>query len=267
MSDLATSRSWFLAQVEPALREYWGYGFDDVPGDGVRVVPIRTAHSPLAIRYGGGALLLAEPGWHAAWERLAATLSLEQLFSILGVYELARTTLPDGYSTFGPVWAFLASARTFRPVASDDRVEVLDEAALRPLPDAVYWHCSVDSALQGFAIRHKGRIAALATVWRTPEGFWEIGVDVLPAGQSRGQGRAVVSAATAWILERAPVAYYTTGAFNVPSNRTALSLGYTHLWTIIKRLSGPFVVPPGPLGRPLPHITPTPYWRDYPADA
>ena len=108
-----------------------------------------------------------------------------------------------------------------------------------------------------------GRITALATVWQTPDALWEIGVDVLPASQGQGWGRATVSAATAWILARAPVAYYTTGAFNVPSCRTARSLGFRHVWSFIRRLHGPFVVPPGPLGRPLPDVVPRPYWREY----
>ena len=48
-------------------------------------------------------------------------------------------------------------------------------------------------------------------MWQTPDALWEIGVDVLPASQGQGWGRVTVSTATAWILARAPVAYYTTG--------------------------------------------------------
>jgi GNAT superfamily N-acetyltransferase len=241
----------------------WGYALAELPSTGLKVALARRPGSPLAVRTGDGGLLLAEPQWRSAWQDLAATLSVEQLFSIFGVFELARTTLPDGVSPFGPVWCFLADAHSFRPV-NGGTVEELDQDALRPLAPATYWHCSLESATRGFAIRHEGKLIALATVWRTPETLWEVGVDVLPAGQGRGWGRAVVSAATAWILARAPVAYYTTGAFNVPSGRTAHSLGYRHVCSVIKRRPGPFVVPPGPLGTPLPGVVPQPYWKDYP---
>ena len=79
------------------------------------------------------------------------------------------------------------------------------------------------------------------------------------------KGRAVVSAAAEWILSHAPLVLYTTGAFNIPSTRTAHSLGLRHLWTTIKRVPPPFVVPPGPIGSPHPDVVHAiAYWKDYP---
>ena len=46
--------------------------------------------------------------------------------------------------------------------------------------------------------------------------------------------------------------------------RTARSLGFHHVWSFIRRVDGPFKIPPGPIGRPLPDVIPQPYWRDYP---
>jgi hypothetical protein len=258
-------RARLLAAAAPALAGFWGYALDAVPDSGLAVLPRRAPEGPLAVRVGDGALLLAEPGWQAAWERLARDLTLEQLFSVYGVYELARAALPDGVSPFGPVWCFLVDrAQLVPPPAALEEVVGLDGAACRALPEATYWHCSPSKAARGFSVASGGRVVALATVWQTPESFWEIGVDVLTAAQGRGLGRAVSWAAADWILERAPLAYYTTGAFNVPSNRNARALGFRHCWSVINGLTGPFLAPPGPRGRPLPDVEPRPYWREYP---
>src|SRR5438094_2223951 len=107
MNEAAT-RARLLAHVQAALESAWGYALADVPATGLAVLPVRRAAAPLAVRLGDGGVLLAEPPWYPVWEALAATLSVEQLFSIYGVFELARATLPDGVSPFGPVWAFLA---------------------------------------------------------------------------------------------------------------------------------------------------------------
>ncbi len=256
-------RDRILAQVEPILLDTWGYPVSALPAAGLEVVPAKQPAGPLAVRTDGGGLLLAESQWRDAWHHLAATLTLEQLFSIFGVFELARTTLSDGVSVFGPVWYFLADRQALTPAPSA-HVEELEEGTLRGLDPAIYWHCSTDSASRGFAVRETGKVTALATVWQNPDTLWEIGVDVLPAAQGRGQGRAVVSAAAEWVLSHAPLVVYTTGAFNIPSTRTAHSLGLRHIWTTIKRTPGPFVVPPGPIGNPHPDVVPRPYWQDYP---
>lgn len=258
-------RQRLLALAAPALAAYWGFPLDEVPDRGTAVSRRRTPDGPLAVRAGGGALLLAEPPWAAPWERLARDLSVEQLFSIFGVFELARSTLPDGVSPFGPVWCFLAAGDSLAPPpAGLERVQEVPPDHLRALPEAIYWHCSPSTAALGFAVRAGESVVALASIWQAPEGFWEIGVDVLPAAQGQGWGRAVSWSAARWILERAPLAYYTTGAFNVPSTRNARALGFRHCWSVIKGLRGPFLVPPGPIGRPLPDVVPQPYWRDYP---
>lgn len=257
------TRTRLLAGARAALEEAWGYALTAIPAAGLSAAPTRRETAPLAVRVGDGGLLLGRPAWQPVWNDLAADLSVEQLFSIYGVFELARTTLMDGVSPFGPVWCFLADRESLRPV-HDHAVHEVDEAGLRRLSTDTYWHCSVDSAARGFALAHGGQITALATVWQTPESFWEIGVDVLPGNQGQGSGRTIVSAAARWILTRAPLVYYTTGAFNIPSCRTARALGFHHVWSVIKGLNGPFRVPPGPLGRPLPGVEPAPYWREYP---
>jgi hypothetical protein len=258
-------RERLVALAAPALAAAWGVPLDAVPDRGVAVMPAVAAQGPLAVRSGDGALLLARPEWVAPWERLAHELSVEQLFSIFGVYELARAALPQGVSPFGPVWCFLVDRTGLSaPPAGLEDVQALTPEACRRLPDETFWHCAPATAAQGFGLRVGGEVAALATVWPAPEGFWEIGVDVLPAAQGRGRGRAVTWAAARWILERAPLAYYTTGAFNIPSTRNALTLGFRHCWSVIKGLPGPFLVPPAPIGRPLPDVEPKPYWRDYP---
>ena len=230
-------RERILAQVEPILLDTWGCPVSALPASGVEVMPAKQPDGPLAVRTDGGALLLADPQWRDAWHDLAATLTLEQLFSIFGVFELARTTLPDGVSVFGPVWYFLADRQALTPVPSA-HVEELEGKPLRDLDPAVYWHCSTDTASRGFAVREAGKVTALATVWQNPDTLWEIGVDVLPERRGRGHGRAVVSAAAEWILSHAPLVVYTTGAFNIPSTRTRALAWPAHIWTTIKRTPG-----------------------------
>ena len=138
-------RARILAQVEPIILDTWGYPVSALPAAGLEVVPAKQPDGPLAVRTDGGALLLADPQWQDAWQELVRVLTLEQLFSILGVFELARTTLPDGVSVFGPVWYFLADRPALTPVPSG-HVEELEGQPLRDLDPAVYWHCSTDTA-------------------------------------------------------------------------------------------------------------------------
>src|SRR5687767_13549509 len=127
--DSQEIRSRLLVQARAEIEQAWGLALTDVPATGLAVLPATRAGAPLAVRVGDGGLLLAEPQWLPSWNGLAASLTVEQLFSIYGVFELARATLPDGVSPFGPVWAFLADRLSFSP-ARHEAVEELDKDLL-----------------------------------------------------------------------------------------------------------------------------------------
>jgi GNAT superfamily N-acetyltransferase len=73
----------------------------------------------------------------------------------------------------------------------------------------------------------RGRIWAIAAVWRYSETAWEAAaVRTLPEGRRQGYAKAVVSFVTANILDAGRRATCTTGDDNLAMQRTAESVGY-----------------------------------------
>ena len=58
--------------------------------------------------------------WLEQLEPIVKNLSLDELFSTFGGYELARVLLPDGYGVWGPSWFYIGDEICFRD-AGDDR--------------------------------------------------------------------------------------------------------------------------------------------------
>ena len=78
-----------------------------------------------------------------------------------------------------------------------------------------------------FAVFDPAGSPAAAAGWRDDgHGLLEIGVDVSPGCRGLGLGRLAVAAATRQILESGGTPFYSCGADNIPSQRTALSCGY-----------------------------------------
>ena len=76
-----------------------------------------------------------------------------------------------------------------------------------------------------------GDLAAVAGVFNTT-GLFEIGVDVARGYRGHGLANAVVARATAAILEVHETPYYSCGATNIRSQRTALANGYLPVCSI-----------------------------------
>lgn len=77
---------------------------------------------------------------------------------------------------------------------------------------------------------HKGQVVGIAGASADSDQWWQIGIDVVPEHQGVGLGRALVSQATAVILEKGKAPYYTHSISNIRSGNTARSLGYQLAW-------------------------------------
>ncbi|WP_274648884.1 GNAT family N-acetyltransferase [Paenibacillus humicola] len=62
------------------------------------------------------------------------------------------------------------------------------------------------------------------------ETMWQIGVDVVPAYQGLGIGKALVGTLTKAVLNEGIVPYYSAAVSHLHSRRLALSLGYWPAW-------------------------------------
>jgi GNAT superfamily N-acetyltransferase len=78
-----------------------------------------------------------------------------------------------------------------------------------------------------------GAIKAAASITSDPAGIASMGVITHPAARGRGYGRAVVSALTAWALERGFTPHYQTLRANSPSVAIARALGYQDVATAL----------------------------------
>jgi hypothetical protein len=76
-----------------------------------------------------------------------------------------------------------------------------------------------------------GEPAAVAATWDIGHGRDEVGVDVRRESRGLGLAKPVVIAATHSILNAGNVPYYSCGATNIRSHRTALACGYLPLCT------------------------------------
>ena len=247
MSDqsiLASLESWFEGRFEVPAKDL---GLDPVP-----VFPAGEDGSVLAgVKIGEAAAVVARPDLVDRLRPVVAGLPPDLLFSPLGCYDLARVTLPEGFGIWGPSWLLFGDETTVHPDTDDRPVQVSEE----DLADAdrdMFWHTHIEGSMGRFAVFEDDRLVALATVEDKGDPVWEIGMDVVPDAKGRGLGRAVVSAAAAWILREGRTVMASVGPFNIPSARTLRSVGLRYLIGDIRGKEGPFRVPPQPLGRPYP---------------
>ena len=241
--------------IEQWVEEEMGVSVGAVKGQSIPVLPWPTAvegRPPLrAVKLGERAVVMARQDWVAKLAPVVATLPPDMLFSPFGAYELARVTLPDGHGVWGPSWYLFGDETTVQP-ASLLLAVPLTPSELDDVDYDVFWHCARDNALAGFGVRDGTELVALATVKDHGGSVWEIGMDVAPDAKRRGLGRAVVSAAAHWVVEKGNIPLATVGPFNVPSARTLRAVGLEYVMQDMVTTPAPFKVPPQPLGRPLP---------------
>ena len=242
-----------LEAAKPWIERHLGISLSSLGGDPVPVLALDAepeAPAPLrGIKVGEKAVVVAREEWGERLRPLAADLSPDLIFSYLGAYELTRVTLPDGVGVWGPVWYLFADETTWRAAESYDVVR-LTESQLADVDADFFWHSFPQGSIGSFGVFEEGRLVALASVRDEGDLVWEIGMDVVADTKGRGLGRAVVSAAARWTLDRGKLVLATTAPFNVPSARTLRSAGLRHVFTSMIGKEGEFALPPQPLGLP-----------------
>lgn len=215
--------------------------------------PARDEKVPLwGVKTDAGTVLTVRANWVEPVQGLVEELTVDELFSVFGCYQLGRFTLPQGVGVFGPSWYYVGDAKTFKD-PEDVRVCSLSGAEWEEEVDAtVFWHCFGADAVARFAIREQGKVVALATVRAEFDALWEIGIDVAPQATGQGLGRAVMGAAGRWILQQGRLVLATTAPWNVPSARTLRSVGLRCVLSDLTGAAGAFKVQPQPLGLPYP---------------
>lgn len=118
-------------------------------------------------------------------------------------------------------------------------LEVPDILALYPLEDFGY-------ALQGSADHPRPDALAVAA-WRghTLAGvagassdcalLWQVGIDVLPEHRHAGLATTLVARLTREVIARGKAPYYGVATPNIPSQRVAVSTGFSPAWTCVYR--------------------------------
>ena len=217
---------------------------------------IRDDDEPLlAYKIGERSVMRVKANWVDAITSIVKGLALDELFSIFGCYELARMTLGDNVSMWGPSLYYFADETCF---ISESRNDVVQLAAceIEGMDNLdVFWHCDWRDGVTNFGMLDGNRLIALASVRDFGARVYEIGVDVAPGNGQRGLGQAVVGAAGQWILEQGRLILATTAQWNVPSARLQRSLGMQYVLCDLTGRQGPFRVAPQPLGKPLPDAT------------
>ena len=254
----------FINTLRPWLDEKLGVPLDLASAPPAPVYSRTTGATPLcAARVGEQGIVTTRQQWVEPLKPIVANLTLDELFSVFGAYELSRVLLPDGFGVWGPSWFYVGDGQCFRPVEDNTRpVQLTPDELANAVDWQIFWHCH--DALASFGIFDDARqLLALATVRADDDQIWEIGMDVAPEAKGSGLGRAVVSAAGQWILKQNRLILATTAPWNVPSARTLRSVGLQFIMSVMMSMPAPFRVPPQPLGSPRSDIEIYNYYPDW----
>lgn len=238
ISDYSGLHEWLVARLGSALEP------------GVKAGDEEAFPEPmLAFRIGEDSMVRVPGGLVEPVRKVADGLSNDELYSVLGAYELSRVTLEQGVSVWGPTFWYFGDERTVR--SGDGRAEALSRDRVDAIVDPeVFWHCDWRTAAANFGIVEGDRLVALTTVRDIGAPVFEIGVDVAPDTGLRGLGGAVMKAAYRWILEQGGLVHARTSPWNVPSARLLRSVGLRNVLCELVGTRGGFKVPPQPLGKP-----------------
>jgi len=208
-------------RVRLHLERELGFSLDSFPRAGVEVreSPKRSDEEEnrlSIIRIGEGALATGIPRVVAAISPVIRSLTVEELFSPLGLAELRRAMAPEDAES-------LAMSER-RPPAEAQQEDFVWAFACR--------HDDEDAEAAELAL-FGPRCASIAIlIWRT-EGLAGYGVWTEEAYRGRGYALAVVSAAAQFILEHDAAAMYGAYTTNIPSLRIPRRLGFTYAWQTI----------------------------------
>lgn len=177
------------------------------------------------------------PATRAALTAAPAAAALDPAFWLTELGEQLQRVVGPSYQGYVDTNRFLPAALLAdydaRPLTSGER------SALSALAEAGGAEAWAHSAIQYdhdpiFAVVDEvGAIKAAASLTSGLAEIASIGVITHPAARGRGYGRAVVSALTAWALERGLTPHYQTLRANTPSVAIARALGYQDVATAL----------------------------------
>jgi RimJ/RimL family protein N-acetyltransferase len=200
---------------------------------------------------GDGGLATATPDVAAAILPVVKTLTVAELFSPLGLAELARAMKPEhAESLCHGLEYVVANPPELRPADTGHVAVPLTKKDIPPeRPGQGMWgvrrpgEAEQDDLVWAFACYHDDedavatelapfgpQCASIAKVLWMSRDVASFGVHTEEAYRGRGYALAAVSAATRFVLEQGAVAIYSSRATNIPSLRIPRRLGYEFAW-------------------------------------
>ncbi len=205
---------------------------------GRRGFPFRVPNLTL-VSTGRGAVASCSPERVEPVRAFLSGLDRDRVFSTPVIAALNALVARDGQELVGPELRYVCSAESFHPLPDPEGIEIRllvgqEVSGLYPYPG---FGLALEYRLDGprpdvlaAAAWHQGEPVGVAGVSADCDLLWQVGIDVRPAFEKQGIGRALVSRATAAILEAGRVPYYTTAPAHLLSARIALDMGYWPCW-------------------------------------
>lgn len=247
-----------------------GFPVGETPAHGivVKTTPRMQAGSEgfwaVAGKYGATVMVCQE--WLRDVRGIVDTLSITELFSPFGAYELAKVILPRGFGVWGPSWYFLGNGGSFSP-CSGRQARRLTDTEQKRVDRRIFWHATPHSGSVGFGIFDNGRLVALAQAYPRTDALWEVGLDVHPEATRSGLGSQVFSAAGRFIRQQGATILARSAPWNVPSVRLLRRLGLKYAVQDLTLMPEPIRVPPQTLGRPVEGARLRQYYPDWAMNA
>ncbi len=217
---------------------------------GRRYVP-QTDPAFAVTSLGRGAVIAASAEWLPWVAELCEGKSRDELFEARVLGDVSARVRAQGQGIYGPQLRFaLAPGDQREPAAiSGYSVECSDARGLAGLehddwPNAIGRRPAPDRPNRISAVaRHEGEVVGVAAVSADAAQLWQIGIDVMAAHRGRGLGAWLTGEAARATLEYGAVPYYSVVPGNLPSIRTALSVGFWPAWVEVLS-TGPEVQEP-----------------------
>ena len=167
------------------------------------------------------------------------SFSPEVLFYASAIARMEKYVARDHQTMFGPELKYICTEDSFRPCSLDGEIGIslIQEQGIKQLygnklfPNALGRRYDPQRPrLLGCSAKQGQLMVGLATATADSDSMWQVGIDILPDYRNRGIGKALVSQLTRALFRIEKLPYYSTGISNVPSRRTAISVGYRPVW-------------------------------------
>ena len=206
---------------------------------GRRRFPLRAKE--FTIKTMGRGAVISCSADYLAWAReQLGPRTKDELFSIATCALIHDRVVADGQKLDGPALNYLCTDADFRAAPMPDGF-TLETFAQERMVDAyaypgfhhalIYRFDAPRPDMIAVAAWYEGQVIGMAGASADSEQIWQVGINILPAYQRMGIGKALVSRATEVVLEHGKVPHYATWVANLASSNTARSVGYWLAWT------------------------------------